>query len=62
MPPGGSLEMMRVGEEEDIFLLSVFLVFGLWNDVVLQLNILIVKQNIITANDGSDERPIAKND
>ena len=62
MPPGGSLEMMRVGEEEDIFLLSIFLVFGLWNDVVLQLNILIVKQNIITANDGSDERPIAKND
>ena len=54
--------MPHAGEEKDIFLLRILLVFGLRNDGVFQSKILVGKQNMEMSNDGSDEYPRASED
>ena len=54
--------MPHAGEEKDIFLLRILLVFGLQNDGVLQSKRLVDKQKTETSNDGSDEHPRASED
>ena len=55
-------EILHAGEEKHIFLPWILLVFGLWNDGVLQSKILVDKQKTETSNYGSDEHPRALED
>ena len=57
--PGSPLEITHVGEEEDIFLPRILLVFGLGNDSVLQPKRFFCHQNMRIYNYGSDDHPIA---
>ena len=61
-PPDSSLEIQRLGGEEDIFLEQFLLLIGLRDKVVIQSKTFIGKTKLGTAKDGSDEHSKASED